>query len=94
MGSGFYGRDKSHSFEGHKFFLTTTNYCTRWVEVFPTKNNTSAIVIDFVEDNILTRFRTPLSLVCDNGPAFQSIKFTEWAYNNHITLRFLSNYYP
>jgi len=71
-----------------------TDYYTWWVEAMDTKKNTSSIVIDFLEDNILTRFGTPLSLVCDNGPAFQSIEFTEWAYDNQITLRFSSNYYP
>jgi len=83
-----------HSSEGHKFLLTVIDYCTRWVKAVATKNSTSAVVISFLEDNILTRFGTPISLVCDNGPAFQSIEFTEWAYDNYISLKFSSNYYP
>lgn len=93
-GLDFVGVINPHLFEGHKFFLTTTDYCTRWVEAVATKNSISAVVIDFLEDNILIRFETPLSLVCNNGLEFQSIDFTDWAYDNHITLRFLSNYYP
>lgn len=80
-----------NSSQQHKFMLIDTNYYTRWDEAIVIK---LVVVIKFLETNIVIRFITPFSLVCDNGLAFQSTDFTEWAYDNHITLKFSSNYYP
>jgi len=73
--------------------LTAKYYYTRWEEAIATKNSIATVVRDFLETHIITHFGTLVSLVCDNGMTFQAIEFTEWAYDNHITLRFSSNYY-
>lgn len=52
------------------------------------------MVINFIELGIIDRFGCPMSLVCDNGPAFASLKFSNWAFNHGIIIKFASNYYP
>ncbi|HEX4851450.1 MAG TPA: transposase family protein, partial [Puia sp.] len=90
----FIGVINPPSSAGHKFILTVTDYCTRWTEATYCKFSTTEVVIKFLEENIITRFGMPYSLVCDNGPAFSSLKFSKWAFEYGIILRFSSNYYP
>lgn len=55
---------------------------------------TTEAVIKFLEENIITRFGCPYALVCDNGSAFTSLRFSNWAFEYGITRKFSSNYYP
>lgn len=52
------------------------------------------VVIKFLEENTITQFGMPFSLVCDNGLTFSSAQLLEWTYNQKIILKFSSNYYP
>ena len=38
----------------HKWILTTTNYFTKWVKAIPTQNSMDSVVINFLEENILS----------------------------------------
>ena len=40
--------------KGHKFILVATDYFTKWVEAIPLKKVTSANMIDFVKEHIIT----------------------------------------
>lgn len=53
--------------------MTTIAYSTRWIEAIATKKATSEVVIQFLEEYILTRFGSQFSIVCDNSPGFSSI---------------------
>jgi hypothetical protein len=39
----------------------------KWVEAIPTQNSTDSVVINFLEENILTRFGCPRKIVTDNA---------------------------
>lgn len=52
------------------------------------------MVIDFIESGIINHFGCSLSLVCNNGPAFASLKFSNWYFDHGIIIKFASNYYP
>jgi hypothetical protein len=56
-----------HSSTQHKWILTATYYFTKWLEDIPTKRATASVVIDFLEDNILSRFGCPQKIVTDNA---------------------------
>jgi hypothetical protein len=58
-GLDFIGEINPHSSAQHKWILTATDYFTKWVEAIPTKRATESVVIDFLEDNILSRFGCP-----------------------------------
>ena len=77
----------------HQYILTATDYYTRWIDAQSLKNCTTEIVMKFLEENIITRFGCPHAFVCDNGPAFRSLKFSSWAFDYGITLNFSSNRY-
>lgn len=77
----------------HRFILTAIDYCTKWTEACPSKQCTTEVVIKFLEEKPITRFGVPYALVCDNGPTFSSLKFSNWEFKYGITLKFSSNYY-
>ena len=85
---------KDNSSNGYSWILTTTDYFTKWVEVIPTKKETNAVVMDFLEDNIITRFGVPARIITDNGPCFVSSKMSSFCFKYGIVLSHSSNYYP
>jgi hypothetical protein len=74
-GLDFIGEFKDNSSNGHKWILTVTDYFTRWVEAIPTKKEIDEVVMNFLEDRIITRFGVPTKITTDNAKAFSSIKF-------------------
>lgn len=78
---------------GHRYILTAYNYCTRWTKYFSCRKCTTDIVANFLKKFIINHFGCPYALVCDNGSAFTSLKFTSWAFDYGIYLKFSSNYY-
>lgn len=93
-GLDFIGVVNPNSSAGHKFILTATDYCTRWTEALACKNEIAEVVIRFIEEYIVIRFRMPYPLVCDNGQAFIATSLSEWAYDHQVIINFSSNYYP
>ena len=40
----------------HKWILTSTDLFTKWLESIPTRNAMDKVIIDFIEENSLSRF--------------------------------------
>lgn len=59
-GLDFIGKFRENSSNGHKWILTATDYFTKWVEAIPTKRSTAQVIIDFLEDRIITRYEDVL----------------------------------
>ena len=93
-GLDFIGPINPPSSTGHRFILTTTDYCTRWIEAETFWNCTTQVVIGFLENHIIMHFNMPFFLVCDNGSSFASLILTQWALENQVIIKFSSNYYP
>ena len=72
--------------------MDSTDYFTKWVEAIPTKKATDAIVMDFLEDKIITRFGVPARIIMDNG--FVSSEMPSFCFKYGISLSHSSNYYP
>ena len=51
-------------------------------------------VIKIPQENIMTNFGVPISLVFDNAPYFSSIKMTKFSCEKGIKLHYSTNYYP
>ena len=62
----FIGKFKDNSSNDYSWIITATDYFTKWVEAIPTKKATDAIVMDFLEDKIITRFSVPARIITDN----------------------------
>ena len=58
-GLDFIGNFKDNSSNGYSWVITATDYFTKWVEAISTKSATEKVVMDFLEDRIITRFGVP-----------------------------------
>jgi transposase InsO family protein len=93
-GLDFIGQFKDNSSNGFSFVLTTTDYFTKWVEAIPIKWATDKIVMNFIEDKIITRFGVPAKITTDNAKAFSSVELSSSCFKYGIVLSHSSNYYP
>eukprot|EP00253_Pinus_taeda_P003650 PITA_03650 len=78
----------------HKWILTATNYFTRWIEAIPCRQANDSVIIQFLENNILSRFGFPNKIITDNVAAFRSKKMVNFCHKFHITLDHSTAYYP
>ena len=69
-------------------------FFTRWVEAIPTKWETYKVVMEFLENKIITRFGIPTKITIDNAKAFSSRELQTFCFDHGIFLSRSSNYYP
>ena len=93
-GIDFIGEIHPPSSGQHRWILTATDYFTKWVEAIPGRNATDAVVIKFMEENIISRFGCPAKIVTDNARAFKSAKFVNFCQQYNIALKYSIAYYP
>ena len=55
---------------GNRYIIVATDYCTKWVEAKPLKDNTAGSTTKFLYENIWCRFGCPIELVSDQGTHF------------------------
>ena len=68
------GEINPNSSKLHKYFLTTTDYFSKWTKAIPLKFINDTKVIQFLQWNIVIRFGLPNYLVFDNATYFSSLK--------------------
>jgi hypothetical protein len=78
----------------HKYILTATDYFTKWEKAIPLTHVSEKVVIQFIEQNLITRFSVPSVLVFDNATYFSSTLLTEFTLDKGITIKYSTNYYP
>eukprot|EP00253_Pinus_taeda_P028217 PITA_28217 len=71
-----------------------TDYFTKWIEAIPTRQATDAVIISFLENNILSRFGCPNKLITDNAAAFKSKRMIEFCNKYKIILGHSTAYHP
>ncbi|KAM1196039.1 hypothetical protein ACFX2J_022457 [Malus domestica] len=69
------------------------DYFTKWVEAKLYVELTSKEVCNFVEENIVTRFGMPKTIITDNGTIFTSDRFKKYTANLKIRLDQSTPYY-
>ena len=94
MGLDFIGEINPISSGQHRWILTTINYFTKWEEVVPTRQTTDAVIIEFLLNNIMSRFGCPRKIVTDNAKAFTSSKLVKFYSDYNIILSHSTAYYP
>jgi hypothetical protein len=72
-GLDFIGEFKDNSSNSYRWILTTTYYFTRWVESIPTNKATEEVVMNFLEEGIITRFGVPSKITTENAKALSSL---------------------
>jgi hypothetical protein len=78
----------------HKYILTATDYFMKWAEAIPLTHVNEKVVIQFIEQQLITRFGVPSVLVFDNAAYFSSTLLTEFSLDKGIIIRYSANYYP
>jgi hypothetical protein len=87
------GEITSSSSKQHKYILTSTNYFTKWVEAIPLTHINEKVVIQFIEQQLITRFGIPSVLVFDNDAYFSSTLLIEFSLDKGIIILYSTNYY-
>jgi hypothetical protein len=69
----------------HRWILTATYYFKKWIEVIPTKQAIDTIIIQFLETNIMSRFRCPIKIITNKMVSFKSKKMETFCKDYNIT---------
>jgi hypothetical protein len=69
-GLDFIGEIHPPSSNQHKWILVATDYFTKWIEAIPTRNANHTVIINFLQENIFSRFGCPKRIVTDNAVVF------------------------
>jgi len=77
----------------HRWFLTTTDYFTKWIESIPTRSASHKVIINFLED-IISRFGCPSRIVTNNAASFRAESLINFCEHYGITLVHYTPYYP
>eukprot|EP00253_Pinus_taeda_P004159 PITA_04159 len=88
------GEITPQSSKKHKYILTSNDYFTKWVEAIPLKTTNSKVIIEFIDQFIITRFGVPNALVFDNASYFSGNSMFEFAIKRGFKLKYSTNYYP
>ena len=75
------------------WILVAMDYFTKWVEAKSYAKLTSKEVCNFVEENIVTRFGVPETIITDNGTVFTSDRLKDYTVNLKIRLEQSTSYY-
>ena len=70
----------------------TIDYFTKWVELIPTKKDVDKVIMEFLEDKIITIFGVPSKITTGNAKAFSSMEFTSFYFKYGIMISHSSNY--
>ena len=70
------------------------DYFTKWAEAIPLTHVNEKVVIQFIEQQLITRFGVPFVLVFDNEAYFSSTLLTYFSLDKGIITRYYANYYP
>jgi transposase InsO family protein len=90
----FIGEIHPQSSTQHRWILTTTDFFTKCVEAIPAHNSTNSVVINFLEENILSIFGCPRKIVTNNTQSFKSMAMINFCQKYNIVLGHSTTYYP
>jgi hypothetical protein len=77
----------------HRYILTATYYFMKWEEVIPLTHVNEKVVIQFIEQQLITSFDMPFVLVFDNVTYFSSTLLIEFSLDKGIIIIYSANYY-
>jgi len=70
-----------------------TDYFTKWIEAIPPRNTTDAVIIKFMEENMLSLFGCLIKIIIDNTQVFKYAKFTSFYQKFNIIIEHSTTYY-
>ena len=70
-GLDFIGEINPSSLWKNRWILNATDYFTKWIEAIPIRQATETVIMQFLEEHILSRFGVPMKIITDNAAAFK-----------------------
>lgn len=92
-GLDFIGEINPSSSGQHRWILTATDYFTKWIEAIITRQATDTMIIEFLINNIMSRFGCPRRIITYNVKAFTSSKLIKFCNDYNIILNHSTTYY-
>jgi len=65
------------SSKGNVYILTLIDHFTKWVEVFPMRNQEATTVARLIFERVICVHGCPIQILTDQGPNFESDLFRE-----------------
>jgi len=62
------------SFE-NEYILLAVEYVSKWLEAIPSRTNEAKVLVNFLRENIFTRFSIPYAIISDQGTHFNNRSF-------------------
>ena len=56
---------------GYRYILMGVDYVSKWVEAIPARTNDHKVVVNFIRENIFSRFGVPRVIISDGGQHFR-----------------------
>ena len=78
---------------GNQFILVAVNYVSKWAEDVPTRTNDNQVVIKFLKENIISRFRAPRAIISDNRSHFCNRAFEALMLKYSISHKLFTTYH-
>ena len=79
------------SVEGHGYIIVAMDYFTKWAEAMPTYAKDGKIVVLFLFNHIIARFRSPRDIVTDHGSYFQNKMMEKQLHCSYLTISSLGS---
>jgi hypothetical protein len=80
------GQITPSSSKQHRYILISTDYLTKWAEAIPLTHVNENVVIQFIEQQLITRFGMPSVLVFYNVSYFSSTLLTKFSLDKGIII--------
>jgi transposase InsO family protein len=74
--------------------LTAADYFTKWIDIVPTRHTIDVVIIQFLENNIFSRFGCPRRIMTNNATYFKSKRMIKFCEDYNIILSHFTSYYP
>ena len=76
------------------YILVAVDYVLKWIEAIPSRNNDHKTVIQFLKENILSRFGISRAMISDGGTHFYNKSFESLMNKYGITHKVATPYHP
>ncbi|MBY3555987.1 transposase family protein, partial [Modestobacter lapidis] len=81
----------SHGFE---YILVAVDYVSKWIEAVATRTNDHKVVVQFLQENVFSRFGCPRAIISDGGSHFTNRHFAALLNKYSITHKIATPYHP
>ena len=79
---------------GYQYILVAVDYVSKWIEAVACKTNDHKVVVNFLKENVFSRFGLPRAIISDGGKHFCNRTFEALMRKYCINHRVATPYHP